>query len=112
MTSRLISHIGAFRKSVLVLRAPRFRIYFLATLASNIGTWSQQVAEPWLLLTLGASSFLIGLDAFVQSVPVWILILAGGILADKADRRYVITVFQTIEMMCPIVLDEERSALS
>lgn len=104
MPSRLPKHIKAFRRSLRLLRTPRFGTYYVATLFSNMGFWSQQVAEPWLLLSLGSSSFLIGLDSFVQSAPAWILILAGGILADKADRRRVIMTFQTIEMMCPVAL--------
>ena len=98
------AHFSAFKRSLRLLRTPRFGTYYVATLLSNIGTWSQQIAEPWLLLSLGASSFLIGLDAFVQAAPAWMLILAGGILADRADRRVVITTFQAIQMMCPIIL--------
>ncbi len=104
MPPRLPAHIKEFKRSLRLLRAPRFGIYYGATLLSNIGAWSQQVAEPWLLLSLGASSFLIGLDAFVQSAPAMILILVGGMLADKADRRRIITTFQAIEMMCPVTL--------
>jgi predicted MFS family arabinose efflux permease len=98
------AHFSAFKRSLRLLRTPRFGTYYVATLLSNIGTWSQQIAEPWLLLSLGASSFLIGLDAFVQAAPAWMLILAGGILADRADRRIVITTFQAIQMLCPIIL--------
>ena len=100
----LPTHIRALKQSLRLLRTPRFGTYYAATLLSNIGAWSQQVAEPWLLINLGASSFLIGLDSFAQSAPVWILILAGGMLADKADRRRVITIFQAIQMMCPVAL--------
>jgi hypothetical protein len=98
------AHFSAFERSLRLLWTPRFGTYYVATLLSNIGTWSQQIAEPWLLLSLGASSFLIGLDAFVQAAPAWMLILAGGALADRADRRIVITAFQAIQMMCPIIL--------
>ena len=98
------AHVATFRKSLRLLRAPRFGTYFTATLLSNIGMWSQQVAEPWLFLSLGASSFLIGLDTFVESAPAFVLILVGGMLADKADRRQVITIFQTVQMMCPVAL--------
>lgn len=37
---------------------------------ANIGTWAQQMAQPWLLLSLGASPFLLGLDAFALGVLV------------------------------------------
>ncbi len=96
--------MSAFNQSLRLLRTPRFGTFCFASLLSNIGTWAQQVAEPWLLLSLGASSFLIGLDAFVQAAPVWVLIVAGGILADRADRRRVIATFQTIQMLCPALL--------
>ena len=78
--------MSAFRNSLSLLRTRRFGTFCFASLLSNIGTWAQQVAEPWLLLSLGASSFLIGLDAFAISAPVWILTLVGGILADRSDR--------------------------
>ncbi|PAY10770.1 MFS transporter [Bradyrhizobium sp. UFLA03-84] len=97
-------HVETFRQSLRLLRAPRFGTYFAATLLSNIGMWSQQVAEPWLLLSLGASSFVIGLDSFVQSAPAFLLILAGGMLADNADRRWVVAKFQAIQMLCPVAL--------
>ena len=64
----------------------------------------QQVAEPWLILSLSGSSFLLGLDAFAMDAPVWILTLLGGVLADRRDRRKVIFFFQAIQMFCPILL--------
>jgi len=64
----------------------------------------QSVAEPWLLLNMGGSSFVLGLDAFAMNAPFWILALLGGILADRGDRRRVIFFFQGIQMLCPIVI--------
>ncbi len=95
---------SAFRESLELLRTRRFGAFWFASLLSNIGTWAQQVAQPWLLLTLGASPFLIGLDAFAMSAPVWGLTLVGGVLADRADRRRVITLFQSIQMLCPMLI--------
>ena len=62
------------------------------------------MAQPWLLLSLGATPFLVGLDAFALSGPVWLLTLAGGILADRADRRRVIAGFQSLQMLCPVAI--------
>jgi MFS family permease len=39
-----------------------------------------------------------------MSAPVWLLTLPGGVLADRADRRRVITVFQSIQMLCPTLI--------
>ena len=91
-------------RSLGLLGRRRFGTFWFASLLSNIGTWAQQVAQPWLLLSLGASSFLIGLDAFALGAPVWLLILVGGVLADRADRRRIIGTFQSIQMLCPTLL--------
>jgi len=64
----------------------------------------QSVAEPWLLLSIGGSSFLLGLDAFAMNAPFWILVLLGGILADRKDRTRIIYFFQGIQMLCPLVI--------
>ena len=93
-----------FRESLRLLTTGRFGTFWFASLLSSIGTWAQQVAEPWLLLTLGASPFLIGLDSFAMDAPVWMLTLAGGVLADRADRRRVIAIFQSIQMLCPTAI--------
>ncbi len=70
-----------FRESLRVLVTRRFGTFWFASFLSSIGTWAQQVAEPWLLLTLGASSFVIGFDSFAMNAPDWILTLIGGALA-------------------------------
>jgi hypothetical protein len=63
--------IKSLRESLSLLATRRFGTFWFASLLSSIGTWAQQVAEPWLLLTLGASSFLIGLDTFAMNAPCW-----------------------------------------
>jgi predicted MFS family arabinose efflux permease len=96
--------LETLRHSLSLLGTRRFGTFWFASLLSSIGTWAQQVAEPWLLLTLGASSFLIGLDSFAMNAPVWLLTLAGGALADRSDRRRVIAFFQSIQMLCPAAI--------
>ncbi|MDR3451695.1 MAG: MFS transporter [Rhodoferax sp.] len=95
---------SAFGPSLRLLATRRFGTFWCASLLSNIGTWAQQVAQPWLLLSLGASPFLLGLDAFAQGAPVFLLTLVGGALADHLDRRRVIVLFQSIQMLCPVLL--------
>lgn len=55
---------STFHASLQLLLTRRFGTFWLASLLSNIGTWAQQLARPWLLLSLGASPWLLGLDAF------------------------------------------------
>lgn len=94
----------SFQNSLRLLGTRRFGAFWFASLLSNIGTWAQQVAQPWLLLSLGASPFLLGLDTFVMGAPILLLTLVGGALADGADRRRIIVFFQSIQMVCPILL--------
>jgi predicted MFS family arabinose efflux permease len=95
---------STFGDSLALLQTRRFGTYCFATLLSNMGTWAQQVAEPWLLLSLGASSFLLGLDSFAAGAPVFLLTLIGGVLADHGDRRRIIAIFQSIQSLCQALL--------
>jgi len=92
------------RQSLALLFTRRFGTFWFASLLANIGTWAQQVAQPWLMLSLGASSVLLGVDAFAAGAPALLLTFAGGTLADRSDRRRVIAVFQSIQMLCPLLL--------
>jgi MFS family permease len=97
----IFAQLHTFAESIHLLRTRRFGTFCFASFLSNLGTWAQQVAEPWLLLSLGASPFLIGLDSFASAAPVWILTLVGGMLADLGDRRRIIATCQSIQMLCP-----------
>ncbi len=94
----------AFQDAVQLLGTRRFGTFWFASLLSNIGTWAQQVAQPWLLLSLGASPFLLGLDSFALAAPVFLLTLVGGALADATDRRTTIVKYQSLQMLCPVLL--------
>ena len=95
---------AAFHASVQLLRTRRFGTFWFASLLSNIGTWAQQLVQPWLLLSLGASPFVLGLDAFALAAPVFLLTLVGGALADASDRRNTILKFQSLQRLCPIAI--------
>ena len=45
------------------------------------------VAQNWLVLSLTDSPFYLGLDAFLQQLPIILFTLIGGVLADRHDRR-------------------------
>ena len=93
-----------FRQSLSLLRTRRFGTFWVSSLLSNLGTWAQQVAQPWLMLSLTSSSLMLGLDAFAMDAPVWGLTLVGGMLADRYDRRRIIFWCQSVQMLCPTLL--------
>src|SRR5262245_43823069 len=69
------------------LAEPIFRALWIATVASNIGTWMQDVGESWLMVSLTTSPMLVALVETAGSLPIVLLALPAGALADVVDRR-------------------------
>jgi predicted MFS family arabinose efflux permease len=72
-----------------VLRVPAFRRVWLASLASNCGSWLQVVAAGWLVLEMTDSPAAVGALALVARGPAFVLSTVGGQLADRFERRHV-----------------------
>src|SRR6516162_4662123 len=69
------------------LRQPVFRALWLASLASNLGTWLQNVGAGWLMTGLTPSPLMAALVQAATTLPVFLLALPAGALADVIDRR-------------------------
>lgn len=72
------------------LRRPAYRALWFATLASNIGSWMQDMGAAWLMTTLTPSPVLIALVQAATSLPVLFLAVPAGALADIVERRRVL----------------------
>ena len=81
-----------------------FRVLWIGSCTSSIGTWMQSVAQNWLVLSLTGSAFFLGLDAFLQQLPIILFMLIGGVLADRFDRRRTLIVSQYIQMSSAFTL--------
>ena len=86
------------------LRHRNFRIYFLSMLVSFTGTWMQRVAQSWLVYRLTGSAWWLGMIGFAGQIPVFVLALVGGVLADRYHRYRLILVTQTLAMIQALVL--------
>ena len=73
------------------LREPIFRAFWLATLCANIGALMQQAGAAWLMTDLAPSPLLVSLLQVAGSLPVFLLALPAGALADVVDRRSLTT---------------------
>ena len=71
---------------------------------SAIGTWMQIVAQGWLIWRLSHSAFLLGLDPTLQTVPIILFSLVGGVLADRFERRHMLMFSQCVQMACAAIL--------
>jgi MFS family permease len=76
------------------LRESLFRAIWLASLASNIGTWMQNVGASWLMTSLSPSPLMVSLVQTATSLPIFLLALPAGALADVVDRRRLLIVSQ------------------
>jgi MFS family permease len=81
-----------------------FRVLWFGACTSSIGTWMQNLAENWLVLSLTGSAFFLGLDAFLQQLPIMLFTLIGGVLADRRDRRRTLLASQYIQMSTAFTL--------
>ncbi|MBE3132218.1 MAG: MFS transporter [Acidobacteria bacterium] len=81
-----------------------FRVLWLGAFTSSVGTWMQSVAQNWLVLTLTNSAFFLGLDAFLGQLPIILLTLIGGVVADRRDRRHLLLMSQCVQMSTAFAL--------
>ena len=86
------------------LRHRNYRLYWTGQLISLIGTWIQQVAQAWLVLSLTNDPLMLGLVATAQYGPVLVFGLFGGILADALPKRRVIILTQTVLKILALIL--------
>jgi MFS family permease len=77
------------------LRHRNYRLFFFGQLVSVIGTWMQTVAQSFLVLDLTHSGTQLGLTTAVRFLPVLLFGPAGGLFADRRDKRRVLYVTQT-----------------
>ena len=76
------------------LRHTIFRWLWIASVASNIGTWFQNVGASWLMTSLTPSPTLVALVQAATSLPMFLLSLPAGAVADVLDRRRLLLVTQ------------------
>jgi predicted MFS family arabinose efflux permease len=81
-----------------------FRLLWFGACTSSIGTWMQEIAQNWLVLELTNSPFLLGLDAFLGDIPIFLFSLVGGVIADRMDRRKLLLISQVVQMVSALTL--------
>ncbi|NJP99957.1 MFS transporter [Streptomyces sp. PLAI1-29] len=77
------------------LRNRNYRLFASGQLVSNTGTWMQRIAQDWLVLSLTGSSTAVGITTALQFLPMLVLGLYGGVIADRFSRRRLLLVTQS-----------------
>src|SRR5213595_2546283 len=76
------------------LRRPLFRALWTSDVVSSIGTWMHDAAAAWLMTLLAPSPLMVALVQAANTLPLFLLALPAGALADVLDRRRILLVTQ------------------
>src|SRR5579871_1875284 len=86
------------------LREPLFRSLWIAAVVSYTGTWMQNVGAGWLMTELTTSPLIVSLVQAAAAVPVFLVVLPAGALADMVDRRRLLLFTQSWMILAAVVL--------
>lgn len=86
------------------MRQPVFRALWIAAFVSNLGTLMQGVAAAWLMTSLTTSPLPVALLQTAGSLPLFLVGLPAGALADVVDRRWLVLITQIWMLVVAVVL--------
>ena len=86
------------------LRHRNYRLWFMGQMISLVGTWMQTAAQGFLVFQLTHSAAYLGYVGFASGLPSCLLMLFGGVFADRVPRRKLLIVTQSGMMMLALVL--------
>jgi MFS family permease len=76
------------------LRQPVFRAFWCANVVSLVGTWMHDVGAAWLMTSLAPSPFMVAMVQTATTLPLCLLAIPAGALADILDRRRLLLITQ------------------
>ena len=76
------------------LRHPNFRLFWTGQMLSILGQTMEFVALGWLVYDLTGSALTLGLTGLAQTAPRIALVMLGGVVADRVDRRWLLILAQ------------------
>ena len=90
--------IGLFARTFRSFRYRNFRWLWFGAFTSTTGYFVAQIAESWYIYQQTSSESLLGLTAFLNGLPILLLSVLGGVLADRMDRRHLLIGSQLLQM--------------
>jgi MFS family permease len=101
---RVVTGGLSWRRTFSAFRHRNYRLFFTGQLVSVVGTWMQQVAMGWLVYQISNSAFTLGWVRFLSAIPITLLTLVGGAVADRVEKRRVVIVTESTAMVLAFVL--------
>lgn len=87
---------GHFGRTFRALQHRDFRAFWIGQVVSNTGTWMQSIAQAWLILKLTDSPLALGTLTMLQALPVLLLGLFGGVIADRFPKHNLLLFTQSV----------------
>ena len=78
------------------LRHRDFRVFFAGQAVALVGSWMQQVAQAWLVLSLTNSPLRLGLVGSLNFLPILLFAIVGGAVADRLPKRRLLVMTQSL----------------
>ena len=91
--------LRAVRTTFRARRNRNFRLFFTGQLISQAGTWLTTIALTLLVLQLTHTGVAIGVLTAAQFGPILLFGAWGGLVADRSDKRRLLVITQTLEML-------------
>ncbi len=101
---RVVAGGLSWRKTFAAFRHRNYRLFFAGQLISVIGSWMQQVAMGWLVYKISNSAFTLGVVRFLSAIPITLLALLAGAVADRVEKRAVVVATESTAMVLAFVL--------
>jgi MFS family permease len=102
-----VSTAGAIRQpkgAFAALSVRGYRIYLSGQALANTGSWMQSIAQDWLIFTLTHSSTAVGVTMALQFLPMLLLGLHTGAIADRIPKRTILLITQTLNAILTLAL--------
>ncbi len=93
-----------FLRAFVALKHRNFRLFWIGQLISLTGTWMQTTGQAWLVLELTHSAWLLGVVGALQFLPVMLLALFGGVIADRVPKKKLLLFTQSFATLQAIIL--------
>lgn len=81
-----------------------FRLFYVAVVGSSMGNQIQRITDLWLIYELTGSALYLGLTGLARGIPIIVFSVAGGLIADRMDRKKFIMVMQLGSMLANLLL--------
>ncbi len=98
------SREGTLATAFRSFRHRNYRLWFVGQLVAVFGMWTQSTAQGFLAYELTGSAAVLGYLSLVNGLPSWLLMLYGGLVADRFSRRGILVATQSISAAVALVL--------